>query len=92
MYSTDKSLTYNPEGIFFSKAMYCVEAIGKVQPPSFTESLYHLYRNASISGDSNASARIEVRVPIRHARTVLTNLSHELVQRSLVAFTNESWW
>ena len=92
MYSTDKSLTYNPEGIYFSKAMLCVEAIGKLQPPSFTKSLYDLYRNASLSGNSSASARVEVRVPIRHATTALTNLTYELVQRSLVAFSNESWW
>jgi len=92
MYSTDKSLTYNPEGIYFSKAMLCVEAIGKVQPPSFTESLYHLYRNASLSRNSNAKARVEVRVPIQHATTVLNNLTYGLIQRSLVAFTNESWW
>jgi hypothetical protein len=92
LYSTDKSLTYNPEGIYFSKAMYCVEAIGKVQPPSFTESLYHVYRNASLSQKSNANARVEVRVPIQHATTALTNLSYGLVQQSLLAFSNESWW
>ena len=92
MYSTDKSLTYNPEGIYFSKAMYCVEAIGKLQPLSFMKSLYYLYRNASLLGNSNAKARVEVRVPIEHTTTALTNLTYGLIQHSLVAFSNESWW
>lgn len=92
LYSTDKSLTYNPEGIYFSKAMSCDEAIGKVQPPSFTTALFHLYRNASLSNNSNSNARVEVRVPLEHATAALIDFSDELIQRSLVAFTSNSWW
>ena len=92
LYSTDKSLTYNPEGIHFSKAMSCADAIGRDQPPSFTSSLFQLYRNAALHNNSNANARLEVRVPLRWATSVLLDFSPQLIQDSLVAFSNNSWW
>lgn len=87
LYSTNKSLAYNPEDIYFSKAMYCIKAIGKLQPPSLMNPLYYLYCKMSLSGNSNTNARVEVRVPSQHMMTNLTNLRYGLIQYSLGAFS-----
>ncbi|TFK32541.1 hypothetical protein BDQ12DRAFT_772989 [Crucibulum laeve] len=90
MYTTDKAATYNPEGRFHGSATTCKEVMGITQPPEFCQKLFKLYQNASERIYS--SARVEVRVPIKHATTILQNFSTPLIRTSLLIFDREIWW
>jgi hypothetical protein len=90
MYTTDKAITYNPEGGYHGKAITMDVAMGPSQPPPFLNGLYGVYRSAM---DENASnARIEVRVPFRHATRVLLNVDSHVIRNSLMSFTLDEWW
>jgi hypothetical protein len=90
MYTTDKAITYNPDGKYHGKAMTLENAMGKVQPPHFVEGLFDVYRNAVSSNGSNA--RVEVRVPLDFAKTVLLDLDVGVIRQSLLSFTRDEWW
>lgn len=90
LYSTDKSITYNPEGHHHGKAMSLAAAMGPEQPASFITELEDLFVSAM---DKNASnARVEVRVPIHHACRVLTNIDDELIRQWVLGFPRRVWW
>jgi len=90
MYTTDKSLTYNPEGGHHGKAITMEAAMGQTQPAKFMEGLLRLYLSASEKNSSNA--RVEVRVPMEHAMSALLRINNQLIRRSLLGFTRLDWW
>jgi hypothetical protein len=77
IYTTDKAITYNPEGRYHGKAITIDQAMGKTQPPAFIEGLFKVYRSAISRNSSNA--RIEIRVPLQYATTVLLELNIAVV-------------
>lgn len=88
LYTTDKALTYNPEGAYRGKAFSCASAM--TINDGFCDRLYEVYSQAI---DLNSShARVEVRVPFEFATQVLLNNDAELVQDSLLSFSRLSWW
>jgi hypothetical protein len=89
-YTTDKSITYNPEGGHHGKAITMDQAMGKTQPPTFVTNLLELYDAAGRSNPSHA--RIEVRVPIRNALKVLMRWSPDIIRQSVLLFPSVVWW
>lgn len=90
MYTTDKAITYNPEGIHHAKSMTIKDAMGQTQPPSFSTGLFGVYRDAV--GNNSSNARVEVRVPLDFATTVLLGLDRHVIRHSLLSFTSAEWW
>jgi hypothetical protein len=90
IYTTDKTVTYHPEGHHHAKAMTIKEAMGKEQPVPFLQKLYETYKDASDTISSNA--RIEVRVPFQHATEVLLNIRGDILRGALVSFETKDWW
>lgn len=90
MYTTDKAITYNPEGRHHGKAITMDGAMGKTQPPVFIEGLFDVYTSAIHNNSSNA--RVEVRVPFAQATTVFMRLNTNIVRESLLSFTRSEWW
>jgi hypothetical protein len=90
MYTTDKSITYNPEGIHHGKFLPMKSAMGDIQPVKFLESLFNAYSSAIEKNASNA--RVEVRVPLAHATSVLLSYRLDVVRESLLSFTRGDWW
>jgi len=90
LYPTDKALTYSPENGHYGKYMTVDDALAKAQPPAFTTRLRGLYINAMRENASHC--RIELRVPLAHAETVLLNFPPNLLERSIVAFPRKVWW
>ncbi|RDB24557.1 hypothetical protein Hypma_008348 [Hypsizygus marmoreus] len=88
LYTTDKSVTYNPEASHHGKSFSCTSAMTKGN--THCQSMYDIYLHAI---DKNSShARMEVRVPLHHAKTVLTWMNNVVLEESLVAFNPSSWW
>ena len=90
LYSTDKALTYSPENGHYGKYMTVGDALEKAQRPAFTTRLRELYINAMRENASHC--RIELRVPLAHAETVLLYFPLNLLERSMVAFPRKVWW
>ncbi|KAF8525885.1 hypothetical protein BU17DRAFT_83390 [Hysterangium stoloniferum] len=84
LYTTDKVLTYNPEGTHHGKTIMMKEVMGVTQPPRFIEGLLDTYNMAGEMNSSNG--RVEVRVPAVHMTTVLQELNTEVIRDSLLAF------
>lgn len=89
IYTTDKSATYHPHGTHSSKYI-TVQMAMKGTPPAFCTGLEHVYRSAATT--KNVAARVEVRVPLRHACAVLMNISDNVIRQSLVSFSQNIWW
>ncbi len=90
LYTTDKALTYSPEGGHYGKFMQVSDALTKNQPPTFTTKLRQLYIHAM---DRNAShCRIELRVPLARGTKVLLNFPRHLLESSMVSFPKLVWW
>jgi hypothetical protein len=90
MYTTDKAITYNPEGGYHGKAITMAAAMGATQPPAFLNGLFNLYKTAMEENSSNA--RVEVRVPFSKATEVLLSIDSRVVRNSLLGFTRAEWW
>jgi hypothetical protein len=65
-------------------------AMGEIQPAKFLESLFSAYASAFEKNASNA--RVEVRVPLAHATSVLLSYRLDVVRESLLSFTRGDWW
>lgn len=89
LYTTDKSHTYHIDHNHYGKYITCSDVL-KGKAGDFVVSLYQLFVRASMAICSQA--RIEVRVPIQHATTVLYNLDVEEMRRSLVSIPRVVWW
>ncbi|KAF9470635.1 hypothetical protein BDN70DRAFT_901951, partial [Pholiota conissans] len=88
-YTTDKAITYRPEGSHFGKFLRGEDIIsGKAD--DYCRGLYDLYRQAT---DKNPSrARIELRVPMQHASRVLLDVDIDHFRDGLVIFDPIVWW
>ncbi|KAK7434926.1 hypothetical protein VKT23_019929 [Stygiomarasmius scandens] len=89
MYTTDKSAIYAPEGYSYGKVLTMSKAMGEV-PNQYLRGLTKLYADCSHSITSHA--RLEVRVPMQHATSVLRTLDRGAILSSLVAFPTLDWW
>ena len=90
LYTTDKSVTYHPEGYLHAKAMTVQEAMGNNQPPNFVQGLFNTYLTAAANNPSNA--RLEMRVPVKYACDVLLLINSCLLREALLCFTRPEWW
>lgn len=90
MYTTEKSLTYHPEGLHHGKALIGSDVIKAKENIPFCDGLYNTYVQARETNDSNA--RIEIRVPLSHASAVLTDIPSCVVSDSLVGVPRGTWW
>ncbi|KIM35225.1 hypothetical protein M413DRAFT_14650 [Hebeloma cylindrosporum] len=89
MYTTEKSLIYNPDKGHFGKYVTC-EQILKGKGDNFAENLFHLYLRAIRNNYS--LARLEVRIPLEFATDVFQDFDRELIQSSLLSFDPNAWW
>lgn len=89
MYSTDRSLTCHIDSGHYGKSIACSEIL-KGKSADYVNRLYQLFLRASQACSSQA--RIEVRVPFRHATTVLYDLTIYKMRRSLVSISRTIWW
>jgi hypothetical protein len=89
MYTTDKAVVYHVEGSHHAKYLSGKMAI-EGNPPVYTGNLYRVYQNASEHID--CGARVEVRVPLEEAATVLRALPARVLEQSLVVFSRKHWW
>jgi hypothetical protein len=90
MYTTDKAITYCPEGQHKGKTLDGRDAVGATIPPSFCSGLYNVYAYATATNSSKA--RIELRVPFSFALDVLIDFPDAIIRNSLLAFTPNVWW
>jgi hypothetical protein len=89
LYTTDKSLTYRPDNGHYGKYITCQDVMaGKAD--SYCEKLYNVYQSAI--EDNFSLARVEVRVPIKHATEVLLSLTNRTICKWLVSFSRVEWW
>lgn len=89
MYTSDKSITYCPEGRYSAKHLTGREII-KGREDAYCHDLYELYRETV--GLNYWLARIEVRVPLHHTSTVLIDIDASRFVRGLVQFEGAVWW
>lgn len=90
LYTTDKALTYNPEGRNHGKTMHTAHALGPSHPTPFGESLFKVYTEAIEKSASHA--RLEVRVPFGQALSVIRFFPFQLMRNSLLSFSKTVWW
>lgn len=89
LYTTDKSVTYRQDKGHHGKFITCLDVLaGKAE--SYCEKLYQVYLAAM--NDNFSLARIEVRIPIQHASSVLLHLRRESISQWLVSFPRVVWW
>lgn len=89
LYTTDKSLTYRQDKGHYGKFITCRDVLaGKAE--TYCDNLYAVYLAAM--KDSFSLARVEVRVPIQSATSVLLNLQRETLSQWLVSFPRVEWW
>lgn len=88
LYVTCKALTYGPEGKHHGKAMTFANAMSPNNP--FLTDRYNQYKKASMRNSSHA--RVEVRVPLCHALTVLLEADVDIIRRSLLSIPRRTWW
>jgi hypothetical protein len=90
-YTSDKALTYQPEGGNFGKTLKASHAMeGGENGPSYVGRLLDAYEEARKSID--VVARLEVRVPLRHAATVLLAFPRDLYRQTALVFPRQLWW
>jgi hypothetical protein len=89
MYTTDKSITYRQDKGHHGKFITCQDVLaGKWE--GYCSNLYDVYL-AAIK-DNFSLARIELRIPVRHAGEVLLGLEEETIRSWLVSFPPVVWW
>lgn len=89
LYTTDKSLTYRQDKGHYGKFITCPDVLaGKAD--SYCENLYGVYLAAM--KDNFSLARVEVRIPIKHASSVLIDLHNDTIHQWLVSFPRVVWW
>lgn len=89
-YTTDKSVTYNPDGSHHAKFLTTVEALGSNQPCKTIEGIHEIFEKATETNGS--SARLEVRVPYQFADEVLLEFDPIVLRSCLCAFSTHEWW
>ncbi|KAG6906930.1 hypothetical protein DXG01_011320 [Tephrocybe rancida] len=89
MYMTDKSVTYKIEGSHYGKFLTCQEVL-KGKAEEFLHNLYTLY--AAARQEIFSLARVELRVPIEHATTVMMDVDDQLLRSSILSIPKDVWW
>ncbi|KAJ8074343.1 hypothetical protein PM082_012656 [Marasmius tenuissimus] len=89
LYTTDKATTYAPERGFHGKAITMNMAMSADQPTSFLSNLIKSYTDSVAIA---SLARVEVRLPFRHALDVLLDIPKATFRKSLAVFSREVWW
>jgi hypothetical protein len=89
LYTTDKSHIYRLDQGHHGKFITCTDIL-KGKGVDYSRHLYELYRNAA--DKTHSLARLEVRVPLLHAPTVLLNIDEDLLYESLLSFSPRIWW
>jgi hypothetical protein len=89
MYTTDKALTYRPDGRHYGKYLTGRDLL-QGKGPEFIDNLIDLYNHAIHTNSSHA--RIEVRVALAHAADALFQISDDHLRDSLVSFPRYEWW
>ena len=93
IYATDKSVTYHVEKGRHSKYITGRMALKGDPPtciPQYCINLANAYQEAM--ANTPCAARIEIRVPLRHASAVLRYTSQELLVHSIVGFNGGLLW
>lgn len=89
LYTTDKSLTYRQDQGHHGKFITCRDVLaGKAE--TYCDKIYDVYLAAV--NDNFSLARVEVRVPIKHATSVLLGLRQNMIRQWLVSFPRVVWW
>ncbi|KAG6904892.1 hypothetical protein DXG01_006436 [Tephrocybe rancida] len=91
-YTTDKALLYNTERGHHAKFLTTKEVMagnGEKAPKTVAD-IHDLYEKAKENNASNA--RLEVRVPLEHATSVLLHFNPDALKRTLVSFPKDVWW
>ncbi|KAG6874617.1 hypothetical protein C0992_007261 [Termitomyces sp. T32_za158] len=89
-YTTDKSIVYNNDDGHHAKFLTTREAMAVDQPTPTISGLHTIYDRATRYNGSNA--RLEARVPLQWATSVLLELNPAILKRSLCIFTRKEWW
>lgn len=89
LYTTDKATIYRPDNGHYGKYLTCSDVL-KGKDDAFIDKLYTLYRDAI--GKNTSCARVECRVPLEFANSVLLDFSESLARRSLVSFHPTTFW
>ena len=89
-YTIDKAVTYHPDRHGHSSKYITTQLAMTGDPPAFIQSLYNVYKNASVSND--CSARIEVRVPMENAALVFLGVSVVDLRNYIARFRRNIWW
>ncbi|PPQ80694.1 hypothetical protein CVT26_006697 [Gymnopilus dilepis] len=88
-YTTDKALTARVDSGHHGKFTTCQDVLsGKAI--QWSEDLFNLNRNACTTNSS--TARMEMRVPLKHAITVFLDVDDQLIRRSIVSVNSVVWW
>jgi hypothetical protein len=88
-YTTDKALTYRPDGTHAGKYLTVKQIVDK-KAEKYLDDLYKLYLNSA--KDNYSCARVEVRVPLTNASDVFTDVFMHSLERYLVLFPRQAWW
>lgn len=89
MYTTDKSITYRPDGQHYGKFIEAKDLLdGK--GPTFITSLCNVYNNAI--GTCSSHCRVEVRVPLCFATSAMLGIPEKLIRQSMISVLRKTWW
>ncbi|KXN84275.1 hypothetical protein AN958_12781 [Leucoagaricus sp. SymC.cos] len=89
-YTTDKSVVYNTDGSHHAKFLTSKDALGPKQPSKLIKGIYTIYDKARKKNPSHA--RLEVRVPYKHATDVLLDVDLDILRDCVYAFHIRDWW
>ena len=88
-YTTDKALTYRPDGPYTGKYITVKQILDR-KAETYLDNLYKLYLT---SAQTNFScARLEVRVPLSYATKALNGFLNMRFERYLFSFPRKAWW
>ncbi|TDL13350.1 hypothetical protein BD410DRAFT_810629, partial [Rickenella mellea] len=92
-YTTDKALTYHPDGKTHAKNITMKEAIRPNSEGSipYVEQVYHAYSSA-LEKKLTAASRIEMRVELQYAQADLHMFSPALIKDTVVCIPRRVWW
>ncbi|TFK61412.1 hypothetical protein BDN72DRAFT_904123 [Pluteus cervinus] len=90
-YTTDKIPTYHRDSHGYSKTLTIKNAMKERSIPTYCEDLQGVYTDCR-EGKLKVAARVEMRVPFKHAEDVLYDPDLEKIQDSLFDMKATTWW
>ncbi|PPQ97407.1 hypothetical protein CVT26_006809 [Gymnopilus dilepis] len=88
-YTTDKALTYRPDGPYTGKYITVKQILDR-KAETYLDNLYKLYLTSAKTNFS--CARLEVRVPLSYATRALNGFLNMRFERYLFSFPRRAWW